>query len=98
MRRWLGRALVCLCISAFWAPAAYTQSLPTLGDTDREELSPLAERKLGEKIMQEIRRDPDYLDDAPVLEYLNDFGAKLVAAHPDARGEAVFDYFFFRRA
>ena len=95
MRRWLGRALVCLCISAFWAPAVYTQSLPTLGDTDREELSPLAERKLGEKIMQEIRRDPDYLDDAPVLEYLNDFGAKLVAAHPDARGEAVSDYFFF---
>ena len=71
------------------------QSLPTLGDTDREELSPLAERKLGDKIMQEIRRDPDYLDDAPILEYLNNFGATLVAARPEARGEAAFDYFFF---
>ena len=69
--------------------------LPTLGDTDREELSPLAERKLGDKIMQEIRRDPDYLDDAPILEYLNNFGTNLVTARPDARGEASFDYFFF---
>ena len=77
------------------AADSLSQSLPTLGDTDREELSPLAERKLGEKIMQEIRRDPDYLDDAPLLEYLNDFGDKLVAARPDARGEAAFDYFFF---
>ena len=71
------------------------QSLPTLGDTEREELSPLAERKLGDKIMQEIRRDPDYLDDAPILEYLNNFGTNLVAARPDARGETSFDYFFF---
>ena len=70
-------------------------NLPTLGDTEREELSPLAERKLGDKIMQEIRRDPDYLDDAPILEYLNNFGTNLVAAHPDARGETSFDYFFF---
>ena len=70
-------------------------NVPTLGDTDREELSPLAERKLGDKIMQEIRRDPDYLDDAPILEYLNNFGASLVAARTESRGEAAFDYDFF---
>jgi predicted Zn-dependent protease len=95
MQRWLARALVCFCISVSSAPVAYSQSLPTLGDTDREELSPLAERKLGEKIMQEIRRDPDYLDDAPILEYLNNFGNNLIAARPEARGEAAFAYFFF---
>jgi len=70
-------------------------ALPTLGDTDREILPPIAERKLGERIMREIRRDKDYLDDAPLLEYLNTFGTKLVEAHPEARGEAEFNYFFF---
>ncbi|MDP3841770.1 MAG: M48 family metalloprotease [Oxalobacteraceae bacterium] len=71
------------------------QGLPALGDTDSDTLSPLMERKLGEEIMRDIRHNPDYLDDAPVLEYLNAFGAHLVAAHPDARGEADFNYFFF---
>jgi beta-barrel assembly-enhancing protease len=75
--------------------AAHAQSLPSLGDTARGELSPLMERRLGEAIMHDIRRDRDYLDDAPLLEYLNDFGATLIAAHPDARGEAGYDYFFF---
>ena len=45
--------------------------------------------------MPEIRRDPDYLDDAPILEYLNNIGTNLATARPDARGEASFDYFFF---
>ena len=44
--------------------------------------------------MQEIRRDPDYLDNAPTLEYLNNFGTNLVAASPEVRGEAFFDCFF----
>ena len=71
------------------------QSLPTLGDTEREGLSPLTERKLGERIMRDIRRDPDYLDDGPLLEYLNNFGSGLVAVRPDVRGEAGYDFFFF---
>jgi beta-barrel assembly-enhancing protease len=71
------------------------QSLPSLGDTEREELSPLMERKLGEQIMRDIRRDRDYLNDAPLLEYLNAFGNTLVAARPEARGEAGYDFFFF---
>ncbi len=70
-------------------------NLPTLGDTERQELSPLIERKLGEEIMRDIRRDHDYLDDDPILEYLNNFGNALVAARPDARGEANFDFSFF---
>ncbi len=71
------------------------QDLPSLGDTDREDLSPLMERKLGEQIMRDIRRDRDYLDDAPLTEYLNNFGASLLAARPEARGEAGYDFFFF---
>ena len=70
-------------------------NLPTLGDVEREDLSPLMERKLGEEIMRDIRRDHDFLDDGPILEYLNNFGNALVAARPGARGEASFDYYFF---
>ncbi len=69
--------------------------LPLLGDAAGGELSPVMERKLGEEIMHDIRRDPDYLNDAPLLEYLNNFGGSLVAARPDVRGEAAYDYFFF---
>jgi predicted Zn-dependent protease len=75
--------------------AAPAQNLPSLGDTERQELSPTMERKLGEQIMRDVRHDRDYLDDAPVSEYLNNLGAILVAARPDVRGEADFDIHFF---
>jgi predicted Zn-dependent protease len=70
-------------------------NLPALGDIERQDLSPLMERKIGEEIMRDIRRDRDYLDDGPILEYMNHFGNALVEARPGARGEANFDYFFF---
>jgi predicted Zn-dependent protease len=96
------RMLIAATVAALYAlPAAVTpslvaaQNLPSLGDTERQELSPLMERKLGEQIMRDIRRDRDYLDDAPLLEYLNNFGSSLVAARPDVRGEAGYDFFFF---
>jgi len=72
-----------------------TTNLPTLGDTARADLSPILERKLGDEIMNDIRRDPDYLDDDPILEYLNNFGDMLVQNAPGARGELNNDYFFF---
>ena len=74
-------------------PAA--PNLPTLGDTEREALSPAMERKLGEEIMLDMRREHDFIDDGPVLEYLNNFGTALVAASPEVRGETRFDFFFF---
>jgi predicted Zn-dependent protease len=83
-----------VCLSLPLAPA-HAQNLPSLGDTEREGLSPLMERKLGEQIMRDIRSDKDYLDDAPLLEYLHDFGGTLVAARPEVRGEANYDFFFF---
>jgi predicted Zn-dependent protease len=88
--------LAVLLLPLATAPALVdAQTLPSLGDTERENLSPLMERKLGEQIMRDIRSDSDYLDDAPLLEYLHDFGGKLIAARPDVRGEANFDFFFF---
>jgi predicted Zn-dependent protease len=70
-------------------------TLPTLGDAARADLSPVIERKLGEEIMNDIRRDRDYLDDDAVIEYLNNFGENLVSFAPGARGETNADFFFF---
>jgi predicted Zn-dependent protease len=88
-------AWMCAVSIGFAPPIAAAQNLPSLGDTERQELSPLMERKLGEQIMNDIRRDRDYLNDAPLLEYLNNFGSILLAAHPEARGESSYDFFFF---
>jgi predicted Zn-dependent protease len=70
-------------------------NLPTLGDAARADLSPTLERRLGEEIMNDIRRDHDFLDDDPILEYLNNFGNVLVTAAPGARGENNIDFYFF---
>ncbi len=88
-------AMLCALPGALVPSAALAQNLPSLGDTDRQELSPLMERRLGEEIMRNVRRDPDYLNDAGVTEYLNDFGTTLLSVRPDARGEAGYDFFFF---
>ncbi|MDB5755815.1 MAG: peptidase, partial [Massilia sp.] len=101
----LRRLLASACLSAFVAlavaPAGVAQvkpndtSLPMLGDSARGDLSPVIERKLGEEIMRDIRRDRDFLDDDAILEYLNNFGSGLVASFPGARGETGADYYFF---
>ena len=101
------RLLLTLCIAASVASAQVqgapvplkqlpdNSRLPTLGDPVREDLSPVIERKLGEEIMRDIRRDRDFLDDDPILDYMNSFGAGLVNSVPDARGETNADYYFF---
>lgn len=86
---------VCATQSLVAPSVALAQSLPSLGDTEREYLSPLLERKLGERVMRAIRSNRDYLDDAPVQEYLGSIGNKLLAAKPEARGEMQYDFFFF---
>jgi predicted Zn-dependent protease len=71
------------------------QSLPTLGDTARGDLSPVMERKIGEQIMSSVRQDPDYLEDGPVIEYLTKLGNSLLDKRPDARGETAYEFEFF---
>lgn len=75
--------------------AASANALPSLGGSESSELTPLTERRLGEQIMRNIRFNQDYLDDPALTEYLNTFGNSLVAARPEVRGEADFEYFFF---
>jgi predicted Zn-dependent protease len=71
------------------------QSLPTLGDAARGDLSPMMERKIGEQIMSSVRRDPDFLEDGPVIEYLTKLGNSLLDKRPDARGEESYEFEFF---
>ncbi len=54
--------------------------LPDLGDSSSADLAPVDERLLGERIMREIRRDPDYSKDPVFFDYLNVTGQQLVDA------------------
>lgn len=91
----LPRLLAVLLAGSLAASPLPAQNLPNLGDTERGELSPVMERKLGEEIMQDLRRDKDYLNDRPLQEYLNSLGASLLNAKPETRGEAAYDFGFF---
>ena len=70
-------ALALLCPAA--PPAALAQNeLPSLGDAATEDFGVGAERRLGDQIMRDIRRDPDYLDDPVLLDYLQSLWQPLL--------------------
>ncbi len=71
-------------------PALAQVRLPALGESASDDLSISAERRVGEQIMREGRRDPTYLDDAVLLDYLYTLWAPLVAAARE-RGEIDAD-------
>ena len=61
-------------------PPAWAQNdLPALGDAATEDFGVGAERRMGDQIMREIRRDPDYLDDPVLLDYLQSLWQPLLA-------------------
>ncbi len=70
------------------------QSLPDLGDSSQADMSPQDERRIGESIMREIRRDPDYVDDPEIRDYVQSIGYRLVAASGETRQE--FEFFVVR--
>lgn len=76
------RALSLACALAATSPAQ--AQLPTLGDTS--EMNAGTERKLGERIARELYRDPDYIDDPILDEYVQDIWKRLLAA-ARTRGE-----------
>ena len=71
-------------------PALAQVRLPALGESASDDLSISAERRIGEQIMREGRRDPTYLDDAVLVDYLYTLWAPLVAA-ARVRGEIDAD-------
>ncbi len=54
--------------------------LPSLGETANADLSVADEKRIGESIMREGRRDPTFLDDPVLLDYLQSLWAPLVLA------------------
>lgn len=88
------RFLLSLLLSAALALPlpVHAQNLPDLGESSQAEFSPHAERDLGQSIMAEIRRDPAYIDDLEVAEYVRYIGQRLAAATPETAG---IDFHFF---
>ncbi|MFZ2652202.1 MAG: M48 family metalloprotease [Burkholderiaceae bacterium] len=82
--RWLCGLCTGAIVATAPCPPAHGQTqaqinLPALGDTESEDFGIGAERRLGEQIMREIRRDPDYLDDPVLLEYVESLWHPLLA-------------------
>src|SRR5690606_13112527 len=92
------RPLALLLSLALALPApmpAFAYELPDLGDVASSELSPAAERRIGEQIISQIRwRDAAYLDDPEVEEYVNRLGHRLAAASNNPAQD--FDFFVVR--
>lgn len=85
---------VCLGLIFLFQPVQ-AQNLPELGDTSGTLLSPYLERKIGEQAMREIRlREPNFLDDPELTEYINEIGGRIVAASPGAHQD--FEFFLMR--
>ena len=61
-------------------PNVDSNLLPALGDVSSQSLSPAAERRLGDRIMRSVLRDPDIIDDPLVLEYVASVWTSLLAA------------------
>lgn len=97
MRNYHSIMMICriLLLTALIAvPRVLAQALPELGDASLSVISPAEERRLGESIMREIRRDPAYLDDAEATDYVSALGARLVSRSDAVRQE--FDFFVVR--
>ena len=105
-RRWLVLTLAMVTATGGFSahlPAAAQVRLPALGESASDDLSVSAERRLGEQIMREGRRDPLYLDDPVLLEYLLQLWQPLVEAaqklgdiNPEIEHAFAFEAFLVR--
>jgi predicted Zn-dependent protease len=81
--RQAGARLVCagLAASLTAMPLAHAQpvGIPSMGAASFSELSPELERILGDALMEHGLRDPTYIGDPDIDQYLTDMGRKLVA-------------------
>lgn len=73
-----------LMVAPMSAAMAQSSSLPSLGDGAGMSIS--AERRLGDGIARDIFRDPDYMDDPVLMDYLNGIWQPLLGT-ARARGD-----------
>ena len=77
-RRVLAALLALLTLIS--APAFAQVRLPSLGESASDDLTIGAERRIGDQILREGRRDPDFLDDPVLLSYVQSIWIPLLAA------------------
>src|SRR6185437_12273210 len=93
-RRVKFRALIAAFLIAFQAGFACAQGLPDLGDVSSTSLSDQQETVIGNRVMRDVRADPDYIDDPEISDYINSLGQRLVAAADGPHRD--FDFFVVR--
>jgi beta-barrel assembly-enhancing protease len=76
------------------APPVAGQALPDLGGSGEAALSPSTERRLGESIMRDVRREPSFIDDPEIAAYLGTLGSRLTQVTPGVRHD--FEFFAIR--
>ena len=81
-RRGLAAGLCLALALPAWPGLAQPIGLPSMGAASSDDLSPALERQLGEAIMAQGRRDPTYIDDSEIAQYLTGMGRKLAAYAP----------------
>lgn len=93
VKRFVRKTILVLILFSFSAQQVlWADTLPDLGESARAVLSPQMERRIGQSIMNEIRlREPSYVDDQEISDYLNKLGRRLVEASPSHGG----DFYFF---
>jgi predicted Zn-dependent protease len=78
-------AAICLTLPiALNAQGAIANALPLLGDSS--DMSASAERRLGDRIASELYRDPDFIDDPVLTDYVQGIWQPLLAS-ARARGD-----------
>ncbi|MGG5143801.1 M48 family metalloprotease [Alcaligenes ammonioxydans] len=77
---------LCLALSLAFGPVLPVQAqpvgIPSMGAASGAELSPALERTLGNAIMEQGRRSPEYVSDPDINQYLTDMGRKLAQYGP----------------
>lgn len=94
--RLVAGALILTCLPWWSVEPALAQpvGLPSLGAASNAELPPALERALGDSIIAQGRRDPAFVHDAEINQYLNDMGQRL--ARNAASGAPHIDVFGVR--
>lgn len=85
--------VMAVVVAGLVGAAAYAQpmGLPSMGSASSAELSPMLEQTLGDAIMEQGRRDPTYIDDPDVSQYLARLGRQLVAGSSNpAQNVSIF--------
>src|SRR5690625_7266053 len=79
---WLALFLTLLIL---WQPVwlrAQPGGIPFIGSASSAELSPAIEAVLGDAIMAQVGRDPTYIDEVYIKQYVTTTGQRMVKACP----------------